>query len=210
MAARIGLYGGTFDPIHVGHLIVARAVRERLDLERVVLIPSARPPHKPRSALTDASHRLAMTQLAVEGEPDLDVSDCETRRDGPSYTIDTVAEFRERLGPEAEIVWVIGADSLAELASWYRVEALADACRMVIAARPGWDRPDLTPLHGTLREDQIASLKRDLIETPRIDVSATDVRRRVAEGLSIRWLVPESVRDYITEHGLYARPTATR
>lgn len=203
MSQRVGLYGGTFDPIHVGHLIVARAVRERLELERVILIPSARPPHKPAVTLADAPHRLAMARLAVAHEPGLAVSDCELRRSGPSYTIDTVAEFRQSLGPDAEIVWIIGADTLGELASWHRVGELVDACRFVIAVRPGWETRDTSSLRGPLSDEQIDRLEASVIETPRIDVSATDVRQRIARGRSIRWLVPDSVRAYIAQHILY-------
>ncbi len=200
---RVGLYGGTFDPIHVGHLIVARAVREQLELDRVVLIPSARPPHKQTTELTDASHRLAMARLAVKGEDGLEASDCEVKRTGPSYTIDTVTAFRERLGPQAEVIWLIGADTLGELSSWYRVEALADACRIVIAARPGWESPDPAALRDRLRDDQLDRLRSSLLATPRVDVSASDIRRRAAAGRSIRWLVPEPVRQYIADHALY-------
>ena len=203
MAVRVGLYGGTFDPIHVGHLIVARAARERLGLDRMILIPSAHPPHKPSADLTDASHRVAMSKLAVEGESDLEVSDCEVRRTGPSYTIDTVAEFRDRFGPDADLIWLIGADTLGELAGWHRVEDLVDACRVVTLARPGWESPDIEPLRSRLSGEQIARLCDDHIDTPRIDISATDIRRRLADGKSVRWLVPEPVHQYVVGHGLY-------
>jgi nicotinate-nucleotide adenylyltransferase len=203
MAVRIGLYGGTFDPVHSGHLIIARAARERLSLDQMILIPSAHPPHKPIECLTEAAHRLAMVRLAVEGETGFEVSDCETRRSGLSYTIDTVAGFRAEVGPDAEIVWLIGSDSLRELAGWHRVEELADACRIVIAARPGWESPDLAPLAARLRPEQIERLRSNVLDTPRIDISATEVRRRVAAGLSIRWLVPDAVAQYVAEHRLY-------
>ncbi len=205
MAMRVGLYGGSFDPIHVGHLIAARAARERFELDRMILIPCAQPPHKPAGDLTDASHRLAMARLAVEDEPGLEVSDCEVGRAGPSYTIDTVEAFREQLGPTTTLVWLIGADTLGELASWHRVDELVDACQIVIAPRPGWESPDVTSLRGRLRDEQIERLRDGLIDTPRIDVSASDVRRRVARGLSIRWMVPGPVRQYIAQQGLYGR-----
>jgi len=204
MAIRVGLYGGTFDPIHVGHLIAARAARERLGLDRLIVIPSAHPPHKPVADLTDASHRVAMAKLAVEGESDFEVSDCEVRRTGPSYTIDTVGEFRRRFGPEADLIWLIGADTLGELAGWHRLEDLVEACRIVTLARPGWESPDVEPLRSRLSAAQIDRLCNDRIDTPRIDVSATDIRRRLAEGKSVRWFVPEAVRQYIVGEGLYA------
>jgi nicotinate-nucleotide adenylyltransferase len=207
MATRVGLYGGTFDPIHVGHLIVARAVHEQLSLDRMVVIPSARPPHKSPMGLTASSHRLAMARLAVESEPGFEVSDCEAKRTGPSYTIDTVAEFRGTLGPDAELIWIIGADTLGELASWYRVGELVEACRFIVVARPGYESPDLTALRAQLTAEQINRLRDSLIDTPRIDISATEIRQRVGKGSSIRWLVPESVCRYIIDHQLYRTDT---
>ncbi len=210
MADRVGLLGGTFDPIHVGHLIVVRAARETLGLDRFVLIPSANPPHKLDNRVTPAEHRLEMVRLAVADEPGLEVSDCEIRRPGPSYTIDTIAEVRRNLGDQAEIVWLIGSDSLPELPSWHRAAELVDACRIVTAGRPGWERPDTQALAETLRQDQIDRLLADCIETPLIDISATDVRRRVSRGLSVRWLVPEAVRNHIHARKLYRPLNETR
>ncbi|MCH8878286.1 MAG: nicotinate (nicotinamide) nucleotide adenylyltransferase [Planctomycetes bacterium] len=140
----IALFGGTFDPIHCGHLIVARCVLERLSLDGVTFIPSANPPHKGGADLSDVAHRLAMVELAIDeprslvgAEPGFACDDCEARRTGPSYTLDTVMHFRERLGPEATIHWIIGADSLAELESWHRVSELVEACNIVTVNRPG-------------------------------------------------------------------------
>jgi len=203
MAAVVALFGGSFDPIHNGHLIVARSVAEQLGASRLVFIPAATPPHKRHNDLAPAEDRLAMVRLAVAGESGWEVSDCELRRDGPSYTIDTVVEFRERLGAETPIAWVIGADTLPELASWYRVEELVELCRIVTAARPGWERPDVAPLRARLAEAQVRRLAGDILDTPRIDIAATDIRRRVREGRSIRYLVPDAVREYIERRRLY-------
>jgi nicotinate-nucleotide adenylyltransferase len=203
MAQGIGLYGGSFNPIHNGHLIVARAVAERLQLDRVILLPSARPPHKVDHKLLDANHRAEMVRLAITGEPLFEFSDYDLTRDGPSYTIDTVTHFGELLGPHVELHWIIGADSLAELTTWYRVPDLVDACRIVTAARPGWDTIDWTPLRTVLSEIQIAALQAGVLQTPRIDISSTDIRRRVREGQSIRYLVPDAVREFIETQVLY-------
>lgn len=203
MPTRIGLYGGSFDPIHFGHLISARSIAEQLDLERIVLIPSARPPHKQGVAMTSAEHRLAMATLAVEGDPLFEISDVELRRDGPSYTYDTVGEFRRVYGDGATLIWIIGGDTLPELPSWYRVAELVQRVRIVTATRPGWTPPDPGVLTPSVGEAAAAMLLRDSLTTPEIDISATEVRRRVREGRSIRYLVPESARSYIERHGLY-------
>ena len=203
MAQRVGLYGGSFNPIHHGHLIVARAVAERLRLDRVILLPSARPPHKGDRKLLDAQHRAAMVKLAIEGEPLFEFSDFDLIRDGPSYTIDTVTHFGELLVAKVELHWIIGADSLAELTTWYRVPDLVNACRIITAARPGWDAIDWTPLRAVLSDAQVAALQAGILPTPPIDISSTDIRRRVREGRSIRYLVPESVRLYTERNALY-------
>lgn len=203
MAQRVGLYGGSFNPIHHGHLIVARAVAEQLRLDRVLLLPSARPPHKGDRKLLEATHRAAIVKLAIEGESLFEFSDFDLTREGPSYTIETVAHFREALGPHVELHWIIGADSLAELTTWYRVPELVDACRIVTAARIGWDTIDWTPLRAVLNAAQVAALQDGVLTTPRIDISSTDIRRRVRDGQSILYLVPDSVRLYIEHHALY-------
>lgn len=202
-AQRIGLYGGSFNPIHLGHLIVARAVAETLDLSRVIFLPSAAPPHKDRDGLLEAHHRAEMVKLAIAGESGFEFSDHDLTRDGPSYTFETVTHFKAGLSAGDELYWIIGADSLAELATWFRVGELVDACHVVTAARPGWEAPDLSPLASKLGASQIARLRKGILETPRIDISATDIRARVAAGRSIRDLVPESVRLYIELFGLY-------
>ncbi len=203
MSQRIALFGGSFNPIHSGHLIVARSVAEQLHLDRMILLPSASPPHKTAQTLLDPRHRAEMVKLAIADEPIFEFSDYDLTREGPCYTVDTVAHFREELGLDVILHWLIGADSLAELTSWYRVRALVDSCRIITAARPGWDKIDFEVLRTRLSEDHIASLRAGLIDTPRIDISATDIRRRNRAGRSIRYLMPEAVRDYICKHALY-------
>jgi nicotinate-nucleotide adenylyltransferase len=205
MKRRVGLFGGTFDPVHIGHLIVARAAVEHLELERMIWIPSAQPPHKPHGTVTGASERLEMVRLAIAEQAPFELSDCEIRRAGPSYTVQTVREFRANLGEAAELFWLIGADSLQELPSWYQVEQLLPLCRIVTAGRPGWawDPGVRKLLAGRLGAEAVERLGADILPTPRIEISASQIRQRIGQGLSIRWLVPPAVEQYIQQRGLY-------
>lgn len=199
---RVLLFGGSFNPIHHGHCLMARAAAERLGVQRTVLIPSARPPHKSRD-LASAEHRLTMVQLAIAGEPGFEACDLELQRQGPSFTLPTVEEFRRR-EPDAEFFWLIGSDSIGELAGWHRIAELADLCTFATVERAGWDVNDLGRLAERLREDQIERIRRHVLsDVPAVGISATEVRHRVAEGRSIRWLVPEPVADHIARNGLY-------
>lgn len=197
------LFGGSFNPIHHGHLIVARAVAERLGVSRTVFVPSAQPPHKRGAGLASAADRLEMARLAVQGEAGFEVSDVEILRSGPSYTFLTVSDYRRALGADGPLFWIIGADTLPELHTWYRIRELVELCRIVTAARPGYEEPDLSSLAQVLSGEQVARLREGILSTPRIDISATGIRQRVREGRSIRYLVPDSVREYIQRGGLY-------
>lgn len=207
MAERIGLYGGSFNPIHCGHLIVARALAERLDLGRVILLPTSQPPHKNPEDLLSGAHRAQMIRLAIEGEELFEPNEFDLKGKEPSYTIKTVSHFREHFGPETVLCWMIGADSLAELATWHRVLELVDCCRVVTAVRPGFDHIDWTELRSLLGDERIERLRADLIQTPPVDISSTEIRKRVRLGRSIRYLVPPSVAEYIDRHNLYREST---
>jgi nicotinate-nucleotide adenylyltransferase len=200
---RVLLFGGSFDPVHFGHLIVGRFVAEALGIERVVLMPGASPPHKLERQLAPVAERLAMCRLAVEGDPQFEVSDWELGQSGPNYTLLTIRHFREFMPAQTRIYWLVGMDSLVELATWYRVGELVEECTIVTAARPGYDDPDLSRLRGALSEKQIEALRGNIMESPRIDISATDIRARVRAGGSIRYLVPDAVARHIAERGLY-------
>lgn len=186
------IFGGTFDPVHVGHLVVAEQVAEAEGIARVVFIPAGRPPHKERRTAAPPAARLAMVERAVALNPRFAVSAIELEGDGPSYTINTVRRLKaERKG---EVALILGADSLVELGSWREPEALLDECRVLVVERPGFDLDAAPP--GFLRRAK-------LVHAPRLDVSASEIRARVRAGLSIRYLVPEAVREYIIERGLY-------
>ena len=203
MGERVGLYGGSFDPIHHGHLIVARAIAERLGLDRVIFLPSANPPHKLCEALAGAQHRANMVDLAIRDEPLFGFSDCDLTRNGPSFTIDTVNHFRQQLGPDVVLHWIIGADSLPDLPTWHQAAMLVDACKIVTAARSGRGEIDWDQLDSTLTDAQIRRLQAGVLDTPVIAISSTDIRQRVGQGRSVRFLVPDTVRAYIEKHGLY-------
>ena len=210
MASGIALFGGSFNPVHHGHLIIARAVAEELNIARLVFVPSANPPHKRGHQLADAADRLEMVRLAVTDEPLFEVSDIEIRRRGPSYTILTVEEYRAQLTQGEALYWIIGGDTISELHTWYRARELVDLCRIVTAVRPGFETPDLSVLQPTLTAEQVERLRQGILKTPRIDISATEVRQRVAAGQSIRFLVPEPVREYVEGRRLYQRDEQTR
>lgn len=189
-------FGGSFNPIHHAHLLCARAVAERLGFEGVLLIPTAQPPHKPdQSHLASAKDRLKMCRLAVEGDNFFDVSDLEMRRSGPSYTLDTIRQLKSAGWPS--VSWLIGADMLNYLPKWHKPLEIIQEANLVLMARPGWqfDWATLGPAYQHLQQN--------VVEAPLIDISATDCRRRLATGLSIAYLTPPAVCQYIADNGLY-------
>lgn len=187
---KIALYGGTFDPIHHGHLLLARAAKETFGLDRIVFIPAAVSPHKLHAAPTPGAVRWEMVRAAIAGEEGFSADDRELRRTGPSFTYDTVAEWRAE-EPDAELFYLIGQDNLAALHTWYRIEELKKLATFIVLGRG-----DETATHPFPQIDL------------RFDVAASDIRNRVAKGLSIRYLVSESVADIIQQKRLYQNPTA--
>lgn len=192
------LFGGSFNPIHNGHLIIARAAAELLGIPRVILIPSQFPPHKQAAGLAPASDRLEMCRRAVEGDDLFEVSDWELRQSGKNYTLLTVRHFREALG-DTELAWLIGMDSLIDLPNWYEAGQLAACCTLVTAVRPGFSVPDLGRLAEHVAPSDLERIRAHILETPRIDISASAIRARLRERRSIRYLVPEAVRAYLEE-----------
>jgi nicotinate-nucleotide adenylyltransferase len=189
-------FGGSFNPIHHGHLICARAVAERAGYDRVLLIPSANPPHKPDVAhLADAHHRLLMTEASVRGTPLFHVSPLEVTRKEPSYTLIT-AQLLKQQGFGA-VHWLIGADMAQYLPHWHQPERLMREVHFVVMARPGWS------MDGAALPEPFRVLRDRVVEAPRIELSATQIRRRVAEGRPIDFLTPPAVVEYIREHKLY-------
>ena len=203
--SKILLFGGSFDPIHNGHLIVSRWAAERLGIERVILIPSMIPPHKQGKELTPAETRTELCRLATRGERGFEVCDWETKQSGPSFTLLTVKHFGETEPAGTELFWLIGRDSLIELPTWYHIGELASLCTLVTAGRPGWERPGRETFAGCLSDKQIDVLEAHYLDSPLIEISATEIRDRVRGGLSVRHLVPDAVAEAIEVHGLYRR-----
>ncbi len=197
------LYGGSFNPVHHGHLIVARYIAEYLGVAQCVLVPSASPPHKPADGLAPASDRVAMCRLAVAGDRQFEVSDWELTQPGPNYTINTIRHFRTALSAGAQVFWLIGMDTLPELETWYHAAELVELCTIVTAARPGCAAPETARLLQAFSADQAARLLRHIVPSPEIQIAGREIRARVAAGRSIRYLVPEPVRQYIERRGLY-------
>jgi len=197
---KLGVLGGTFDPIHNGHLAVADEVRSRLKLDEILFVPTGRPWLKAGKPLTRAEHRIEMVRLAIAGSPYCKLSTMEIDRGGPSYTIDTMAELKKKRGDEDELFFILGWDSLAELTEWREPERIIRLCQLVAVPRPGYPQPDLNML-----ERSISGLSGRVVilDKPEVDISASDIRERVEQGESISGLVPEAVERYIREKGLY-------
>lgn len=197
---KIGILGGTFDPVHNGHIKVAEAVKTQLDLAKVVFVPAGQPWLKSGSPVSAAEHRVEMVRLAIDGHPGFELSLVEIDRPGPSYTVDTIKELHAKLGAGDALFFILGWDSLAQLPRWKEPARFIELCHLVAVPRPGCKLPDLKELE-TLVPGLSSRLV--LLDKPEIDVSATQIRRRVAEGLSIRGLVPIPVTGYIKTHKLY-------
>ena len=203
--SKIALFGGTFDPIHLGHTEVADVAARRLEVDEVVFIPARRSPLKGFGPRASDDDRLAMIALATQDNKRFRVSDCELRRNPPSYTIDTVRQFRDEVGPETTIYWLLGADSVAELAHWHRVDDLLDACHVAVMYRGGYERPSFDCYLPRWGDKRIEKLQKDVIETPSIDISSTEIRRRLAQGDDVSDMLHPQVATYIAEHNLYER-----
>ena len=199
---KIGILGGTFNPLHVGHLVMAQAALEFLELSNVVFVPCAEPPHKKPVMLASGRHRLAMLEAAVEDEIRFEVSDIELTRGAPSYTIDTVTGFRE-MYLDADLYFIIGTDTLLELHLWKDIYPLLEMCTFVSVCRPDVDAGSMNKEKLNLDPPWPKRLLQNVVRGPLIDISSSNIRHRIAEGMSIRYLVHPAVEMYIAEHGLY-------
>jgi len=200
---RVGVMGGTFDPIHYGHLVIAEEVRAVLDLSEVVFIPAGQPPHKTGHHVTEVHHRLAMLELALASNPHFRISHIEIERNGPSYTVDTLQTLHDQWDTSVALYFIIGWDSLEDLHTWYRAaDLLALVTHLVAVRRPGYEED---AEYNKVLEQRLPGIRQRLlvVPAPQLEISATDLRQRVAEGRPIKYQTPEAVETYIYENHLY-------
>jgi nicotinate-nucleotide adenylyltransferase len=199
---KTGVLGGTFDPVHNGHISMAETAARKLGLDKVILVPAGRPITRPDQSVTPAEHRLKMLRLAVKDKPRLAVSDIEIKRPGPSYTVDTLREIHKKNGYKAEIYFILGWDSLEQLPQWREPAEIIRLCLLAAVPRPGCRKPDINAL-----EQKIPGISGRVIflDEPEIDISATAIRAKIAGGETADNLVPVPVADYIKKHKLYTR-----
>jgi nicotinate-nucleotide adenylyltransferase len=197
---RLGIIGGTFDPVHYGHLVAAQYAAYGFHLDRVIFMPAAKPPHKNAEGVLDARHRVAMVELAIADNPAFEMSTLEVERSGVSYTIDTI-EILQQTYPGAEIYFIMGMDSIYILDTWKDIERLVLMCRFIVVTRPAYELKRSDP---ALQKVPPGFWTRvDFLEIPAIDISSTDLRTRVRQGKPIRYLLPPAVENYIYNHSLY-------
>jgi nicotinate-nucleotide adenylyltransferase len=212
---RLGILGGTFDPIHYGHLRIAEEAREELHLEKILLIPGATPPHKGKMKISPFKDRFAMAVMAAKGSPLLEVLDLEGRREGPSYSVDTIAEVRRMYGADSELFFIIGMDAFQEIKTWKRYNDLFKETNFAVIKRPGVPDEQLGSLIMSMGLGFQPGEENDSFILPStghgifykrmtlLEISSTEIREKASDGRSIRFLLPESVESYIMEKGLY-------
>ncbi|HSR34479.1 MAG TPA: nicotinate-nucleotide adenylyltransferase [Anaerolineae bacterium] len=199
MIRRLGVLGGTFDPIHHGHLVAAGEALHQLQLDQVLFVPAGEPPHKPTRPVSLAHHRFRMIELAIAGKPCFTLSRVDLDRPGPSYTVEMLDLLQVEWGPDVTIFFIEGTDSLNDMPTWFQPQRLIELCELAVVARGGV-KVDISPL-----EEQLPGLGDRLhwVEMPRLEISSSDLRARVRAGRPISYLIPTSVESYILEHGLY-------
>lgn len=199
---KLGIFGGSFDPIHYGHLLLAETCREQCQLDQVLLVPAAVPPHKQSQTVTSARDRIEMIRLAIGGHPQLDVSDIEIERGGVSFTVDTLIALADQR-PGRSLFFLMGADSLKDLPTWREPERLCELAVPLVVRRAGSPEPDFSSISHLVTAERLAEIRQYQVEMPIIDLSSTEIRERVAMGRSIRYRTPRAVEKFIETHGLY-------
>jgi len=205
---RLGIFGGSFDPPHHGHLLLAECCREACQLDQVWFLPTAVPPHKQDKQLTTAEARIEMLQLAIAGNPAFSVSSYEVERGGVNYTVDTLAHFRQE-DPDGQLFFLLGADMLHDLPNWRQAAKVCELATPVVVSRPGTGQLDFDALAPVASAQRIDTIRSHQVEMPQVEISSTEIRRRVSQQLSIRYRTPRSVEKYIETHGLYRKEIGT-
>ena len=194
--------GGTFDPIHYGHLVTAEEALVQFNLDRVVFMPTGNPVRKTHRSVTPAEHRYLMTVIATASNPDFEVSRLEIDRPGPTYTVDSIRALRDLHGPQVDLYFITGADAVWDILTWQDSQSLAGACTFIAATRPGFDL-------GRFAEERERGILIETMEVPALAISSTDIRSRFAERRPVRYLMPEAVAAYVVKHDLYPGEAAS-
>ncbi len=198
---RIGVMGGSFDPIHYGHLVLAEEVRQHFNLERVIFIPVGKAPHKPYYQMAEDLHRYEMVRLAIVDNPFFELSRMEMDSEETSYTVHTLEKLKTIYGYETELYFITGADTLLDLENWYKADQVLNLCTFVGATRPGYVSEALIEKADSLRDRYAAQI--ELIAIPGLAISSTEIRDRIKQGITVKYLLPDSVEAYIAREGLY-------
>jgi nicotinate-nucleotide adenylyltransferase len=206
---KIALFGGTFDPVHLGHTTVAADAAKHIGAEKIIFIPAKRSPLKGFLPKASDAHRLKMIALAIAEQKSFEVSDCELKKPAPSYTLDTIKQFQAEYGRDTLIHWLIGADSIDDLMYWHQIVELIDACNLTTMYRAGCERPNFAKFEALWGSQRIEKLRQNVIQTPLIDISSTEIRERLAAGRDVTDMLTPAVADYIRKHGLYQSKTIT-
>ncbi len=204
METKIILFGGTFDPVHLGHTKVIKHCAEHIGAERTVFIPAKRSPHKKEFPLASNADRIKMISLAIEGASGFEVSDCELKRDLTGYTLDTVKYFREVYGEQVRLYWLVGADAVKDLGEWHGVEELIEVCDLSVMYRGGFEKPCFCGLKAIFSPERIKKLQENVICTPLINISSTQIRQNLSHGAEVQDMVAPAVMDYIKRNHLYS------
>ena len=204
---KIALFGGTFDPVHLGHTIVASAAAEHIGAHKVIFVPAKRSPLKGATPKATGSERLDMIKRAIADNPGFQVSDRELKKTMPSYTLDTVREFQEQFGPDTSIYFLVGADTVDELSYWYKILDLIDQCNFSVMFRAGCTTPDFTKFTELWGNQRVEKMRKNVIESPLVNISSTGIRNRLAQGLNVDEMLAPTVAEYIKKHRLYQART---
>ncbi|HBG26328.1 MAG: nicotinate (nicotinamide) nucleotide adenylyltransferase [Planctomycetes bacterium GWF2_41_51] len=203
MNEKIILFGGTFDPIHKGHIEVAQSALEKIGAGKIILIPARRSPHKNKQPVAADIDRIAMLQLAVNSNKAFQISNIELNRAEPSYTIDTIHQLREKFGDDCDFYWLIGADMLKDLPLWHKINDLLDECNICVMNRGGYEKPDFNSLRRKLSPEKTEKLRQNMIETPLIEINSTEIRQRLFNEQDVSQFLHPDVLDYIKRRKLY-------